>query len=151
MIRIGFSYRPGFCLTQRKGRLLIKLAQRQGLKYILNEEEEKEKKRARIWIGMCGDDIKTILTNIKLAQHPDFPYPFISYVNHRKSRKLFKYLHKLIIKIQHDTDPRLCEREHTDLLRTKQCRPGMFFSLQVPDTRHKYPILDTSDFHVPIQ
>lgn len=152
MIRIGFSYRPGFCLTQRKGRLLITLAQCQGLKYILNEEEEKEKKRARIWIGMCGDDIKNDPDQHQTCATSRLSISiYILYVNHRKSRKLFKYLHKLIIKIQHDTDPRLCEREHTDLLRTKQCRPGMFFSLQVPDTRHKYPILDTSDFHVPIQ
>lgn len=96
---------------------------------------------------MCGDEIKNDPDQHQTCATSRLSISiYILYVNHRKSRKLFKYLHKLIIKIQHDTDPRLCERGHTDLLRTKQCRPGMFFSLQVPDTRHKYPILDTMRF-----
>lgn len=151
MIRIGFSYRPGFCLTQRKGRLLIKLAQCQGLKYILNEEE-KERKRARIWIGMCGDEIKNDPDQHQTCATSRLSISiYILYVNHRKSRKLFKYLHKLIIKIQHDTDPRLCERD------TQICSEPSNFGLecfsvykyQIPDTSTRYSI--PSNFHVPIQ
>lgn len=96
---------------------------------------------------MCGDDIKNDPDQHQTCATSRLSISiYILYVNHRKSRKLFKYLHKLIIKIQHDTDPRLYERDTQICSEPSNVDLECFFSLQVPDTRHKYPILDTSRF-----